>query len=299
MNIVLEGPDGAGKTTLARKIMERFRSLRFAHEGLPPTKKPKELLRHYASKLVSGTVHDRLHLGERVYGPIFRGEDNLGPVGQLILDHLILRDGLIIIVLPPLDIVLRNWQSTHDQQMFKDESQQEYIWQAYHDVLTFNPHLYAVNPYNEHSMSLMMEHLEWLYNEPVIGKELGVGRHDAKLLIVGDRANDPEIDLPFFSTTGSSWFLWETIRRIGMRHEEYFMTNAYKLDGEIRDLKYLIKQLPKLHTIVALGANAERAVIKFRNDYRINIMAHPQYYHRFKHDKMITYAEELNAARCL
>ena len=70
-HLVIEGPDGAGKTTLAQALCASGYAYR--HEGPPPPTVPA--LRYYAgilARLEQPTLLDRFHLGELVYGPIVR-----------------------------------------------------------------------------------------------------------------------------------------------------------------------------------------------------------------------------------
>ena len=71
--IVVEGPDGSGKSTIARKIA-RALQLQHMHEGGPPVSDENlrwRLNKHYEN---FGAILDRTGwVSERVYGPIIRG----------------------------------------------------------------------------------------------------------------------------------------------------------------------------------------------------------------------------------
>lgn len=89
MIVVLEGPDGAGKSSLAAKIAQAVQvdprcTVRVVHTGPPkPGEDPSasclaavmEAARLSAEGQV--TVFDRLHVGEMVYGPKFRGRSGV------------------------------------------------------------------------------------------------------------------------------------------------------------------------------------------------------------------------------
>lgn len=82
MIILLEGPDGAGKSSLASALALRLGpECRIVHTGPP---KPGEVAMVSYSRAVREacgrggyTVFDRLHVGELVYGPILRGGSQL------------------------------------------------------------------------------------------------------------------------------------------------------------------------------------------------------------------------------
>lgn len=74
MIVIIEGPDGSGKTTLAKKVVE-LTGAEYIH-----AKKPvRHPLVEYTAPLEPGKdyVLDRWHVGEMVYGPIHRGGSGL------------------------------------------------------------------------------------------------------------------------------------------------------------------------------------------------------------------------------
>lgn len=115
--IVLEGPDGGGKTTLARAIAHEL-GYAVRHEGPPPVDR-EELFEYYVGRLTGhlastfmepGLVLDRFALGERVYGAILRDHDRLGPRGwRRVRDVLDTTGALRVLCLPPRDVCLKAW----------------------------------------------------------------------------------------------------------------------------------------------------------------------------------------------
>jgi len=78
--VVLEGPDFAGKSTIARALIADFGGEVVAN-GQPP--RDVALVEHYVLQVITAahrdglTVFDRLHVGELIYGPLFRSECRL------------------------------------------------------------------------------------------------------------------------------------------------------------------------------------------------------------------------------
>jgi len=76
MIIILEGCDKTGKTTLANKLFERtdFKMYKSSQPKKPPYEEYMEMLDIIGKE---DAIIDRFHLGEMVYGPIYRGKSNL------------------------------------------------------------------------------------------------------------------------------------------------------------------------------------------------------------------------------
>jgi thymidylate kinase len=99
MLIIVEGPDGAGKTTFAELIVKELkeredRTIRLQHFGEPKTDPFVE----YTSLGYTSDYHlvcDRLHWGEVIYGPLYRGESLLGDRYHRVEDYLNARGAVI------------------------------------------------------------------------------------------------------------------------------------------------------------------------------------------------------------
>ena len=119
--IILEGPDGGGKTTLATWL-KREHGFSYVHAG-PPTE-PADMLAEYGAQLWKAlhgrknVVFDRLHLGELVYGPVLRDCDGLGYYGRRLLERVLNATSTpCYVCLPPWDVCCANWKSTRARLM--------------------------------------------------------------------------------------------------------------------------------------------------------------------------------------
>jgi thymidylate kinase len=130
-HIILEGPDGAGKTTLAQELVRVF-NLEYHHEGPPPL--DRYPIHHYSELITSRrrpTVFDRLHLGETVYGPLLRGSSRISRKELNILDRL--TPSPTIICIPDLDTCLEN--CSKKEELIKDESQLKSAYDAWLQIV--------------------------------------------------------------------------------------------------------------------------------------------------------------------
>lgn len=290
MRIVIEGCDCTGKTVFAHKLAKYAEelygeSITMEHEGLPPS--DVNLFEHYALKALTfdNVIHDRLHLGERTYGEIYRNNDRLGPIGQHIVDHIIASEGFGVICTRPFHEVEKVWSKRKHAEYVKDVDALRRIHAAYPEYSS--GHWMVIDPFIENERSIVFARLRDLHkNNKLIPFVWGVGPSTAETLIVGEMSNHPTWDLPFFSTSGSSAYLINTLMSLKIGHN-YYLTNALFKDGSPRVMKPIINSLKNLKRVFALGISATKEMRR-QNVPALSI-PHPQFYNRFKHVEAAEY----------
>lgn len=123
--IIVDGPDGSGKTTVIEKLGYERKVLRSLRDGVGATNNKgwarpgepvveayrRQLTLALATEKATGAriAFDRFHLSEYVYGPILRNEQ-LITAGVLIEINKMLRDLKVpvILCLPPFKVTLAN-----------------------------------------------------------------------------------------------------------------------------------------------------------------------------------------------
>lgn len=139
--IVVEGPDGAGKSTLAHAICEQFGVPYYHHNG------PKQIgdegaLAYYTGVICdlrnTGGVMDRLGLTEYVYGKVMRGSSRIA-VSQLHQLHELLAafGGKQIVCMPTLAVCKETWAARvqEGKEMFTDADRFETLHGIYSNMV--------------------------------------------------------------------------------------------------------------------------------------------------------------------
>jgi len=137
--LIVEGPDGAGKTTLALRLSEDLQwpvATRVVGADTQIVGGRTELKSWVEENLAQGfqqTIFDRHRLiSEPIYGPLFRGElqdgfdDDLWFAGAWNL--LLAIRPVVVFCLPPLDQVMRNLRDDEENVVVRDKAPIVY-WQ--------------------------------------------------------------------------------------------------------------------------------------------------------------------------
>jgi hypothetical protein len=279
--IILEGIDGSGKSTLAHSLTNHIRNLGYHHEGVPP--KQGSLLEYYgallqAARQSTGIVLDRLALGERVYGPIMRNEDRLGPDGWRIFQRLITASGAHqIICCPNYGTCLKNWSSGRPEYIsrvaqFKDVYVR-YTELNVPDTITYD--------YEHDSFTLLLDRLHM--PRKTLPPSM-IGSPNATYLFVGERGSGA-IDLPFFGLSNSSGYINQALQLAGFEEKDMAFINAFTLDGHMTNM------IPVFPKVIALGREAGAVCDDQGVDHQQ--VPHPQFWARFKHNDMLGYVSLL------
>lgn len=133
--IILEGIDGSGKSTLAERLMKLSPvRTRILHRG-PLEKTVEEELIYPLQTLPPDEllICDRWHVGEMIYGPIYRGKSQVEGTYQSIIEELLWDMGAVKVVMsPPFELVAERLEIRGEDYLKPEDAQRVYdFYQAY------------------------------------------------------------------------------------------------------------------------------------------------------------------------
>lgn len=101
MLIILEGPDGAGKTTLAERLSNEIHGIvDVRHCGQPERGPIDEYiypLMQYLPGYDDHIIYDRHYLGELVYGPLYREQSNIDIAMKWTIEEFLNQRGALLV----------------------------------------------------------------------------------------------------------------------------------------------------------------------------------------------------------
>ena len=112
MPIIIEGPDGAGKSTLAKSLADRLDM-----NILKMTANGGQSVPEYVQKLkCDGVIIDRCWVSEQIYSDLFKRKPRIDNADAESLTELCVLTGVpIIVLLPPLHVVISRLNERGDE----------------------------------------------------------------------------------------------------------------------------------------------------------------------------------------
>lgn len=312
MLITIEGPDCGGKSTLTQQLLDAAETRDWAglrvHKGPPaPDADP---FTEYETALdvepLSGiidaddrlVVMDRWHLGEAVYGPLWRGTSRLSAAGVTHVEAALDALGAVrVMCLPSYPELQRRFLKRGD-----DLTKLEELPSIHAAYLRFAEHLdYIVLTGAEDRQLSVRGLLEVARNRTrraervrALSRRTYVGPLWPSFLLVGDERNAgprPDLTRPFTPVNGAgcSHWLWKAVIETGC-HTEVGVVNSNEADVDVRQLWRELDE-PR---VVALGNLACRRLDLAGVVH--STIYHPQYAKRFQHKNFDGYVASLKEA---
>jgi hypothetical protein len=138
---IFEGPDGVGKTTLAKAFAEATGAT-YVHHGPYPDYTEAMLVSRYRESMAPAVhdlgpiVLDRSWLSEQIYGPMHRGHNRISMDSRIEIESYGARaDPLVVVVNAPWAVVAGNYVARKAEEMVSDIASLREIYDLYAKVV--------------------------------------------------------------------------------------------------------------------------------------------------------------------
>lgn len=309
MIIVIEGTDGAGKTTLAENLVAKMWTLgvetEVIHAG--PPESGLSVFEQYALPLLERRekitrrnyllILDRWHLGELIYGPILRGKCALEPEQFTYLELLLESLGAVKIVVNTTDSAIRSRVGIHRGDPVTAEQAID-IKELFLSLALNYPTWQVLAPETHETNEMVTELLKWAAQANIVPRVLSqfpgyVGSAIPNLLLVGDEPSGWQVGdqirpafFPDVKGSSSNYLLRSLLAHVNTLNVGLCNAN----DGT--EVKYLWRLLDR-PMVVALGKNASTTLHRLNIDH--TVVPHPQWVRRFHHRSHVAYGRAILA----
>lgn len=292
--IILEGPDCSGKTTLANVLYSKIAQCRLTHYSSHDFPK---MLRHAVMSFNGmSDISDRFHLSHIPYDRYYRKTEPEILTVRMLDRVLLANNSLVILCIPPWEVVRDQWMARRDQELIKDMATMRNIYDWYSDYEPVLPHIRY--DYTEMCTSKLYKEITLTrsYNINRSTPNMGAGNSaPGNILLVGERcSSEAQLTIPFIGQNNSGSWLTEQLEAADICESELYWINVHKPDGSsnLKNVQEVItQQLPSV--ICSLGGIASQVLESL--DVNFEPFAHPQYWKRFKHKyeyPLITFLKE-------
>lgn len=281
--IILEGPDGGGKSTLAKSLAADHDAM-VVHCGPFKQVAAGNLARLYVEAMMPAVlgyqtvIMDRCWLSEEPYGLAYRnGADRLGPDARRMLERLALRCSVAVLnCLPDFEDVEKSFIGRKGGEYLDNLDQLRMVYEWYSDLK--NHTCLPVTPANYKKYTRIVRTSKL---QGVSANVRSAGNINAPILLVGDKfgevkSQDSLYQWPFASFSGSGCSLWLTAQ---LREAEISERDLCWINSD-QPLQ-AIGQLAQNKFVVTLGLEAKQRLANAGIQIHASV-DHPQAHKRFK-----------------
>lgn len=149
MRLILEGPDCAGKSTMAKELAERLRLdiIKSTYYG------PKTSDAYRERLACQDAVIDRCWISEVIYSKYFGYDSSVDADTDRLLNNCCIKMRIpIVVMLPPIDLIIYRMRERGDDFYSIVAPNVHAIYKDYEDYCAARPHIYVFRDYNPFKM---------------------------------------------------------------------------------------------------------------------------------------------------
>lgn len=316
MWMILEGIDGAGKTTTAKRILEVHDQFEYGHVGPPGIADPvlvdgewSQLARTWYLDDRPHVIWDRGHLGELVYG-VDRGFGGNRELVAAERGWLRLLEAILMNRRTSVIWLARDPKLAHEAQMNTPPRTLTELHVHHYryadlvdgDLLKLRVATVEGEGGPEHIVKQLPAALEMIERRPVLHRDHeGVGSVAPQVWVLGEQRSPAAWSPAPLATYSGTELVWPVVDPVKMRvsnvaRPDWFLQDVRRSPWAPRWRDDLYRRWASLGepAVVTLGRTAERAC----QESDVTVYAaldHPQYVRRFYHGSQASYREELAA----
>jgi len=278
--VIIEGCDATGKSTLAQRYVNE--GYEYFHFSTP--EEGEDTYRTYMTFLSNidpdkKYVLDRFHLGEMVYGEVYRKGPGLSKEQFRNINLKISKFNHLLIVATHYPDVIKRHFETRGEDYTKNEDVERIVTlfgeQLFNSPLNTICYNYALNPTFK-TKAIKTSDLALLE---------GAGSFEAKYMFVGDIANPQglyaDLHQAFDFGKSSIYLFKDIIKKLKIPLGEVYITNAYKKTGDNKETIIEELKLVEPDYLIVMG-NRANELMKGIPYYGNKIfIPHPSYLQRF------------------
>jgi len=273
MIIILEGPDGAGKSALCdelRLVLSKDRLTHIFRHGPYKDISAEDLCKIYFRSMSQALTYDdhvildRSWLSEPIYGEVYRnGESRVDMQRQRMLERCALSRGAVLVrAQPELDVCITNFLSRKDMEYLDNTQQLTNVYDRYERlVVDRQTDLPVVHyDYKQHSIGNVWGRI---IDASTPNKAAGGGSFaKGNILMLCDKGPRTNVRasaavvpfINFLDNDGPSRMLAETLEREGIPESQLYWINTQSHLGKPTDSNFTYLLEPS--KVFALGNNA-------------------------------------------
>jgi thymidylate kinase len=291
MIIILEGPDGAGKSTLSETLRQHLQKSKMTHvvkHGPYLNISPEELCRIYFRSMSNALTYDdhvildRSWLSEPIYGNIYRkGINRLDVPRRRMLERTALARGAVVIQCQPDFEVCKQSFMLREKDEYLDTIKQ--LSQVYAEYESLGQTTALPIMHYDYTVDSIEDLLAKLKTKSIENKAAGGGSFNkGNILMLCDKGPRTNVRasaavipfINFLDNDGPSRMLAETLERENIPENKIYWINTQTYQGTPTSANF-IKDL-KPSKIFALGNNAYMWAIN--NDVQATKLPPPLYH---------------------